>query len=127
MKFFNLLILAIVLVLVVSISSKRARKSKSHKKAPITLEKFIATSDRIDPDKVQSFREMSAIAGETCKKECTIHRATYFLIRGDAYVCKCFSSWYRSKHGDTWTKLEDDDKKVYSEKIEEDGVAIIIN
>jgi len=126
MKFINLLILAIVLVLVVTISSRSVRKSKSHKKAPIPLDKFLS-SGKIPHEKVANFKRLAEIAGPSCKKECTIHKATYFHIRGDAFICKCFSSWYYSKEGDKWQELPEESKSEISSHIDDEGVAILIN
>ncbi len=126
MKIINLLILAIVLVLVVTISSRSFGKSKSHKKDPIPLEKFLK-SGNVDPDKVKSFTKMAEAAGESCKNDCTIHTATYFLRKGDSFICRCLTSWKKSKHGDIWKEMPDDLKNNIINKIDDDGFAILIN
>jgi len=126
MKFINLLILAIVLLLVVSISSKSARKSKSHKKAPktITMEQFLAKAPSDTPEeKLTSFKLAALTAGASCKKECTIHRNTYYYK--NAFYCQCVSSWFHSKHGDTWTKLTSDQETLVTKTLEDNESVIL--
>ena len=52
----SIFVLAIIHVLSVSISSKSARKSKSHKQAPVTFEEFLKYNN-VNPHRIESLNE----------------------------------------------------------------------
>jgi len=124
MKFIVLLSFTIVLILSVSISSRSFRKS--HKKESWTVKDFIESGE-IQKEKIENFKKLTETAGKTCKSQCTFHKATYFILKSDAFVCRCSSSWYASNMGDVWEEIKGDKIDYCLEEIAKKGKTVLIN
>jgi len=82
----------------------------------------------LEPGKKEDFRIFGNKGAESCKTQCKrFHRYTYYLIRKDRFLCRCMTTWYDSKQGNSWTELSDDEQKLWAKDVEKAGVAVVIN